>query len=195
MRAIIPILCISATMLGSCQKNSPEPHEDVAALKEQFHGKYKIVSATSNIAVDLNEDGRATTNLSDEIPMLVNSDFEVLVGNSAINNGYIGQLVQFWQRQNVTRNWNYSSPDSLMVLGFVNQPVPRYFNFNKELTQLLAEQLPDSSTDNGQYPAPESITVAGPEQLLVVTNRLLFVRKVWTPVRITVLYKRYRKTT
>jgi hypothetical protein len=195
MRAVIPTLFVAATMLGGCQKSSSEPNEDVAALKEQFHGKYKIVSAISDVAVDLDEDGRATTNLSDEIPMLINSDFEVRVGNNTVSNGYIGQLAQFWQIQNVTRNWNYSSPDSLMVLGFVNQPAPRYFNFNKELTQLLAEQLPDSPADNGQYPAPESITVAGPEHLLVVTNRRLFVRKIWTPVRVTTLYKRYTKTT
>ena len=194
MKAVIPVLLVAATILGSCNKNSIEPNEDVAALKEQFHGKYKIVSATSNIAVDLDEDGRATTNLSNEIPQLVNSDFTVLIANT-IGNGYIGQLAQFWQHQNVTRNWNYSSPDSLQVLGFSNQPTPRRFTLNKELTQLLTEQLPDAPADRGQYPAPESITAVGPEQLLVITNRLLFVRKAWKPVHITVLYKRYTKTT
>ena len=195
MKAVIPVLLVAATILGSCHKNSLEPNEDVTALKERFHGKYKIISATSDIAVDLDEDGRATTDLSNEIPQLVNSDFTVLITNSSTSNGYIGQLAQFWQHQNVTRNWNYSSPDSLHVLGSSNQPTPRRFNFNKELTQLLVEQLSDAPADKGQYPAPESITAVGPEQLLVITNRLLFVRKAWKPVCITVLYKRYSKTT
>ena len=193
-KTVLMLLGLAAT-LGSCQKDKLTPNEDIAALKEQFHGKYRIVSATSDIAVDLNEDGRVSTDLSQEIPYLSNSDFEVLIGNSSINGGYVGMAVQFWQHQNVTRNWNYNSPDSVMVLGFVNQPTSRYFNFNQELTQLKLEQILDAPADNGQYPAPESITVAGPEQLLVVTNRLLFVRKAWKPVRITILYKRYTKTT
>ncbi|MBF9220310.1 hypothetical protein [Hymenobacter ruricola] len=193
-KTVLLLLGITAT-LGSCQKDKLAPSKDVSALKEQFHGKYKIVSVTSDLAVDLNEDGRFSTNLSDEIPGLSNSDFEVLIGNNSPKNDYIGMAVQFWQHQNVTRNWNYSSPDSLMVLGFVNQPTYRYFNFNAALTRLQLEQLLDAPADEGQYPAPESIAVAGPEQLLVVTNRLLFVRKAWKPVRITALYKRYTKTT
>ena len=192
-KAFLLLITVAATLSG-CQKDKLAPNEDKAALKEQFHGKYSVVSATSDVAVDLNEDGRASTNLSQEIPNLSNSDFEVLMGNN-ISTTYIGMAVQSWQHQHVTRNWNYNSPDSLIVMGFANQPTPRYFNFNAELTRLQLEQRPESPADKGRYPAPESITGAGPEQLMVVTNRLLFVRKTWKLVRITVLYKRYTKTT
>ena len=195
MKKILLILLSGTATLSSCQKEKLAPDENKAALKEQFHGKYSVVSATSDIAVDLNEDGRASTDLKVEVPSLANSDFELLIGNYSTESNFIGMAVQFWQHQHVTRNWNYTSPDSLMVLGFVNQPTSRYFNFNKEVTQLQMEQIPDAPADKGQYPAPASVTVAGPEQLLVVTNRLLFVHKSWQPVRITILYKRYRKTT
>lgn len=195
MKKTLVLLLGAAATLSSCQKDRLAPSEDKAALKEQFHGKYKIVSATSDIAVDLDENGRFSTDLRNEIPDLANSDFEVLIGQSSVGGGYVGMAVQFWQHQNVTRNWNYNSPDSLLVLGFANQPTARNFSFNAALTQLQLAQIADSPADNGQYPAPESVTVTGPEQLLVVTNRLLFVRKAWTPVRITTLYKRYTKTT
>jgi hypothetical protein len=190
------LLLAAATTLSNCQRNesAPEPTEDLTGLKEQFHGKYHIVSATSATAVDLNEDGRASADLLAEIPTLTESDLEVRIGRSVIKEDYVGFLDQGWQHQNLVRNYQ-GGPDSVKVQGYVNQLTFRYFNFDASRTQLVVEQLPVMPAEKGQYPAPESITVVGPEQLRVVTNRLLFVRKAWTPVRITVLYKRYTKTT
>ena len=192
------LLLAAVATLSSCQRDEPKPlpNEDVASLKEQFHGKYEIIAATSAIAVDLNEDGRSSADLLKEVPELAFSNMVILVGkNLPDKKKYLGMIDVAWQTQQLLRVRNPGGPDSFVVWTYANQITNRYFNFNTSLTQLELEQLPAVPGDNGQFPAPESVSIVGPEQLLVVTNRLLYVQKVWTPVRVTALYKRYTKGT
>lgn len=50
MKKLIYLLGAAAA-LGSCQKNTVEPNEDTATLRNRFHGQYSIVSATADRAV------------------------------------------------------------------------------------------------------------------------------------------------
>lgn len=192
MKQTLLFLSVAAA-LSSCQndKQAPEPSEDIAALREQFHGKYQLLSATSNQAVDLNGDGQASANLVEEIPALVESNVEVRIGRFPLKEDYIGFIDQSWQTQFLVPVRGYS--DSLVVGGFVNAMTHRSFTFNAARTQLLTEQLPTVAND--QYPAPVSIMVVNSEELVVVTNRTVFVHSTWQPVRITARYKRYTKIT
>jgi len=172
--------------VSSCQNHqlSPAPSEDLEALREQFQGKYRLLSATSDCAIDLNSDGQASLNIMAEVPALIKSDVEVRIGRFATKETYVGFIDQAWQTQYFTAVRGY--PDSLVVGGFVNALTHRSFTFNADRTQLLPEQLP--AVANDQYPAPASITVVSPEELLMVTNRVVFVQKSWQPVRITARY-------
>lgn len=178
--------------LSSCQKNAVEPSEDTTVLHDRFHGQYSIVSATANRAVDLNRDGQASTDLLTEIPNLgrKQSTLNVLIRDNGLK-----WFEDLWPLPALTRNWNYSSPDSMMVSGYLYNPVPRDFTFDKAVANLLVEPGAADKANGGRTPAPESVVIEDDGQLRVVTLRLLYINRTWQPVRITTVYKRFTSTT
>jgi hypothetical protein len=184
-------LVLASGILASCQKQAPEPSEDTAALHTRFHGKYQLLSAVADVPVDLNRDGQASTNLVEEIPDVKSSDVILLIPE----NRDVKMFEQFWPQPNVTHNWNYSSPDSLMVQGYAIQIVPRYFAFNKSVTNLVVESSPTSAANDGRFPVPEVAVIEKGDQLRITVQRSLFTHKGWQLVRITTTYKRYTSVT
>lgn len=191
MKKLIYLLGAAAA-LGGCQKNTVEPNEDTATLRNRFHGQYNIVSATADQAVDLNRDGQASTDLLTEIPNLgrKQSTLNVLIRDNGLK-----WFEELWPLPALTRNWNYSSPDSLMVLGYLYNPVPRDFTVDKAVANLLVEPGAADKANGGRTPAPESVVIEGDGQLRVVTLRLLYINRTWQPVRITTVYKRFTSIT
>jgi hypothetical protein len=177
--------------LGSCQKSDSEPSEDTAALHDRFHGQYDIVSATADRAVDLNRDGRASTDLTTEIPYL-NQAKSLNAGRLLIRIRDNSEKIfeEWWPQPYLARNWQYSSPDSMMLNGYLSQVAHRNFTFDKAVTGLLVEPGPAAQADGGRFAAPEKVTIEGDGQLRVVTQRLLYIGRSWQLVRITVVYKR-----
>jgi hypothetical protein len=186
MRKIIPLL-LAISALSSCHKSALEPSEDTSALHDQFHGKYRLVSATAETAVDLNRDGQASKDLLKEIPDLTLSAGQLIVlikDDAKLFN-------QFWPQPDVTRDWQQSSSDSLTVQGYADQMTPRYFTFDKAVTHMIVKPEPLAAADGGRFPVPEEVTLEGNEQIRVVVNRRIFIRQGWRFVRITTWYKRY----
>lgn len=191
MKRLVYALMVAGA-LGGCQKNTVEPSEDSAALRERFHGQYNIVLATADRAVDLNHDGRASADLLTEIPNLgrKQSTLNVLIRENGFK-----WFEELWPQPAITRNWNYNSPDSVMVSGYLYNPVPRDFTFDKTVTNLLVEPGAADKANGGRTPAPESVTIEGDGQLRVVTLRLLYIGRTWQPVRIITVYKRFTSIT
>jgi hypothetical protein len=191
MKKLISLL-LAASALSSCQKNTPEPSEDTAALHDRFHGQYQVVSATAEKAVDLNYDGRASTDLLTEIPNLglKQSRLNVLIRDNGLK-----WFEEVWPHPYLARNWNYTSPDSVMVYDYLYNPLPRDFTFDKTITSLLVEPGPADKANGGRTAAPESVTIGGDGQLRVVTRRLLYIGRSWQLVRITAVYKRFTSIT
>jgi hypothetical protein len=187
MRKLIPLL-LAVSALGSCQKSAVEPSEDTSALHDRFHGQYKIVSATAERAVDLNRDGQASTNLLTEIPDLGLNQTRL---NVLIRDNGLKWFEEVWPQPIIARNWNYNNPDSVMLNGYLNNPLPRDFTFNQAVTSLLVEPGPADKANGGRTAAPESVTIEGDGQLRVVTHRLLYIGRSWQLVRITSVYKRF----
>ena len=185
-KLIYPLLVAAA--LGSCHKNTVEPSEDTAALHDRFHGQYKIVSATADQAVDLNRDGQASTDLFKEIPDLTLNQTRLLV---RIRDTGEKVFEEWWSQPVIARNWNYSSPDSVMLNGYTSQVAFWNFTFNKPITSLLVEPGSAANANGGRQAAPETVTVEGDGQFRVVTLRLLYVGRSWQLVRITAVYKRF----
>ncbi|RZK13258.1 MAG: hypothetical protein EOO56_27575 [Hymenobacter sp.] len=191
MKRLTYLLAVAGA-LGGCQKNTTEPSEDTAALHDRFHGQYSIVSATADRAVDLNRDGRASTDLLTEIPDLGLNQSRLLV---LIRDNGLKWFEDSWPQPIIARNWNYSSPDSVMLNGYLYSPMPRDFTFDKNVTSLLVEPGPADKADGGRRAAPEKVTIEGDGQLRVVTLRLLYIGRSWQFVRIVTVYKRFTSTT
>ena len=187
MRKLV-LLLLAVSALGSCQKSTLEPSEDTAALHDQFHGQYKLVSSTADQAVDLNRDGQASTDVTKEIPDLNLKQTRLIL---LVRDNGLKWFEEWWPQPIIARNWNYSSPDSVMLNGYLSNPVPRDFTVNKAVTTLLVEPGTADKADGGRTAAPESVAVVGNDQLKVVTLRLLYIGRSWRSVRITTIYQRF----
>jgi len=191
MKRLLYLLATASTLSG-CQKNAVEPSEDTAVLHDRFHGQYELVSSTADHAVDLNRDGQASTDLLTEIPNLGLPQSRL---NVFIRENGLKWFEDSWPQPYIGRNWNYSSPDSVMVYDYLYNPLPRDFTFDKAVTSLLVEPGPADKANGGRTPAPESVTIEGDGQLRVVTRRLLYIGRSWQPVRIITVYKRFTSIT
>jgi hypothetical protein len=180
-------LFLAAGALTGCHERTPEPSEDASALHNRFHGKYQLLSADADVPVDLNRDGRASTNLVDELPEVKSSDVILLIKE---DNSF-KLFEQAWPQPNVTRDWNASSPDSLIVQGYAMQLSPRSFTFDKSVTNLVIEPSPASAATDDRFPTPQVAAIEKDDQLRIVVQRSLFTRKGWQLVRIITVYKRY----
>ena len=191
MKRLLYVLATAATVSG-CQQNTVEPSEDTATLHDRFHGQYKLVSSTADQAIDLNRDGQASTDVTKEIPDLNLNQTRLIL---LVRESGLKWFEEWWPQPIIARNWNYSSPDSVMLNGYLSNPVPRDFTADKALTSLLVEQGPADKANGGRTAAPESVTVLGNDQLKVVTLRLLYISRSWHFVRITTIYQRFTSIT
>jgi hypothetical protein len=191
MKRLLYVLATAATVSG-CQQNTVEPSEDTATLHDRFHGQYKLVSSTADQAIDLNRDGQASTDVTKEIPDLSLNQTRLIL---LVRESGLKWFEEWWPQPIIARNWNYSSPDSVMLNGYLSNPVPRDFTADKALTSLLVEQGPADKANGGRTAAPESVTVLGNDQLKVVTLRLLYIGRSWQSVRIITIYQRFTSIT
>jgi hypothetical protein len=195
MKRLVYLMAMAGA-LGGCQKNNVEPNEDTAVLHARFHGQYKLVSSTADQAIDLNRDGQASTDVTKEIPDLTlrQTRLIVLIRDGGWNNG-LKWFEEWWPQPIIIRNYNYSSPDSMMLSGYLSNPMPRDFTVDKTFTSLLVEPGPADKANGGRTAAPESVTVLRNDQLKVVTLRLLYISRSWHFVRITTIYQRFTSIT
>ena len=136
MKKILLLLSVAGP-LGSCQKSAPEPSENTAALHDQFHGQYAIVSSTADRAVDLNRDGKASADLTTEIPNLKSSRLLLLIRENGLK-----WFSEAWPQPFITRNWQYASPDSVMLSDYISSPLARDFYVQQISDQLAGRARP-----------------------------------------------------
>lgn len=185
-------LLATAGALSGCQKNTVEPNEDTAIVRDRFHGQYKLISSTADQAIDLNRDGQASTDVTKEITDLNLKQTRLVL---LVRDNGLKWFEEWWPQPIIVRNYNYSSPDSMMLNGYLNNPTPRDFTVDKAFTNLLVEPGPADKANGGRTAAPESVTVLGNDQLKVVTLRLLYISRSWHFVRITTIYQRFTSIT
>ncbi len=78
MKRTILLWLAGLASLGACrQPQEVAPHQDVEGLHMRFHGKYRLVYSTSSEALDVNLDGKASTDMLEEITDLPQSSIEV----------------------------------------------------------------------------------------------------------------------
>lgn len=205
---LFPILFFA--MMG-CKKENPvlDPGiieaQKIAALQNQFHGKYGIVSSVSNEAVDVNMDGVTSTDLFQEIDILPsekNYHFDVEVRINGLNPFSAGPAYIFsqsWPEQYIrleNGEWtggpglNY---DPSLRIDFLRQGTSRQFHFSEDLKFLNV--LSGEKENSYRWVKPESVAVDPVGRLVIVNKRYLYTKNGVKKVSITSVYERFTKET
>ena len=193
---LLLLLCLS------CSK-AVEPKDDVEALYQQFHGKYKIISSYSNIAVDANLDGKESIDLRDEITDFNNPNVEIRIYKAKNGQPNSFFFTQFWQEQFMSGGENQigvlpKNYEPSMYVNFAMQGGGKRFEFSPDLKKIIISPCQDSyTTDDAKerFKNPESVTIETDNNVKIITNKWIFTRKGWVNVTITSVYERYTMIT
>ncbi|MFA8433553.1 MAG: hypothetical protein ACEPOZ_03455 [Marinifilaceae bacterium] len=169
--------------------NKKESNENFEQLKEEFHGKYELISSVSKDSIDLNMDGTASTNLLLENPQISNSSLEIRILND--------------QKQLFEEKWpvetiltpsggtldpgSYHSSYSILYALYINPFTCRFDDDFKSIH--LLEDIRKNSTNT--LISIESIIIEGNKTIKVTTIRKLYTKKGWITTKIESRYKRY----
>lgn len=172
-------LFILLSAFYSCKK---ENSDNKAELISRFEGKYKIVRATSDQAVDLDLNGMSSSDLLFEIANLKNSYLELRL------NTQTGKFLyaQFWQNQYV-KIWDNIGGNSNVWVDFANQPSIGNFDVDLEGKRLLVT----SDTVNEDFPLPLAVNILTENRLKVFMNRKVYTASGWGSIQIEVEYERF----
>ncbi|GAB3639685.1 hypothetical protein [Spirosoma arcticum] len=182
---------------------APAPNEDVSALYQQFHGKYKVITSISSEALDVNLDGIASTNMMLEIPELVTGQQYYtelrIYGPSQYSSTPSFIFTQWWPEQYIrlgSQEWDGNQLldyNSNYKVVYLNQGSYRNFSLSPDLKQITVQ--PDEKENPFRWVRPESVTVEEAGRLRVVNKRRLYTRAGVKEVVITTVYERYTMST
>lgn len=187
-RSINFLVVIIALILGCKKDNAADLRNQ---LWERFHGKYAVIRATSDVAVDVNLDGNKSTNLVEEIPYLKNTFLELRIGLQSNYNSY----GQYWANQSLSSEHKPAGYDPSILVMYLSQPIVASFKFNDELTALSLSQEPSKDPQPEVFSLPESVTIGRNDEITVKMKRTIYTRFGWVPISIVVTYARYTKVT
>jgi len=207
MKTVLPfVLLIILGTLGCKDKNltmipKVPPKDDIEALYQRFHGKYKVVSSTSSQPLDVNFDGVSSTNLLEEI-LELNNYGAFLELRVKYSDRSVFLFNQFWPEQyvhsfkNPNLEWNgwdaldYSPTYNVM---YAQQTNPYSFSFNDDLSQIVV--LPHENPNTIRWAKPESVFVEENNRLRIINKRRIYTREGVKEVLITTIYERFTMTT
>lgn len=168
------IICIAF----GCKKQNIEEQ-----LKQDFHGKYSIVSATSDKQLDVNFDGVSNDDLLREIDYLDRSYLELIFPDDS------GRYIysQFWQNQYFESEIKPAEYDPKIPVNYANQATVASFAFDDQKSQLvLSRDYLDQS-----FPLPKTVEVLPDRTIKVRMDRNLYTKSGWQKVSIAVIYRRF----
>ena len=199
--ALMLILLISSGLLGCKQGESViSPKEDVEALYQRFHGKYKVISSTSSQPLDINFDGVSSNDLLKEILELNYSGAFLELRVKSLDRS-VFLFSQFWPEQYISTYYGpsqWNGCDTLSynpshLVNYANQAGLYRFSLSDDLSQLLVAA--DEKADKIRWVKPESVFIEAKDRLRLVNKRRLYTREGVKEVTITTVYERFTMTT
>ncbi|WP_288428300.1 hypothetical protein [uncultured Spirosoma sp.] len=194
-------LVVSLGLIGCNNKPAVNPQEDVEALYQRFHGKYRVVSSTSSEPLDINFDGASSTNLLKEIVELTNYD-AFLELRVKYPDRSVFLFTQFWPEQYVNsytgldQQWNgfdTLSYNATRSVHYAQQGVPYSFSFTPDLSQILVTA--NDKASKIRWVKPESVFIEEKDRLRLRNKRRVYTRTGVKEVIITTIYERFTMTT
>lgn len=193
---------LTGLWLIGCAPDLPAPSEDVNALHQRFHGKYKPISSVASERVDVNFDGKLSDDLLQEYPYLDEHDLRIdIYGPSKHRPANSFTFYQLWPEQYVStgfsQQWNGEliDYDPRYSVNFNQQGSTRAFTFSPDVKQIYVEPYADENLNAFRWLRPESVTVEANGYLRVINKRRLFTTAGVREITITTLYERYTMTT
>lgn len=200
---------LNLVSLAGCVPALTPANEDVSNLYQRFHGKYKAVESTSSLAVDVNFDGKTSTDLVQEVPDL-KADYQNylelrIYGPNKYRSDKAFLFTQWWPEQeifipaNKTQRWEGEdiAYQPGLTVNYAMQGRVRNFAFTPDLTQLVIK--PNDATDTKtahRWTLPENVmVVGGTNRIRVVNRRKLYTSQGVKEVVITTVYERFTMTT
>ena len=196
MKKRLLLWCAGLACLAACrQPEEVSPQPDVIPLYNRFHGKYSLVHATSSEAVDVNLDGKASTDLLDELTDLRQTNIEVRIyGKTPFNPEPSFLFAHQWPKQEFFPEKPAGYVPGLQPR-YATKVVVRSFAFDPSLTELVLETPASMLADPDLYTPLQSVTVQTGDRIEVTFTKRLYTSAGWKTVRVTSLYARYTMTT
>lgn len=193
MKKTLLIIACTLIILG-CSKNDLEEHHDL--LKENFNGKYEIVSATSDIAVDLNMDGNTSNNLLEENTKISESEISLRIyEDSKI-------FTEHWPIEYISVKPEEEIDSTIYnpsyTLDYAKYAITSYFQFgeNQEVIELIdPEPILNNGIIDTRFVFPDSIIIEDGDIISLISTRKLYTFNGYLTVQIIAKYKRYSKFT
>jgi hypothetical protein len=182
------VFCLLNTLGCKKSETADALNQKNAQITQRFKGKYAIVSAISDQAVDVNLDGIKSTDMLQEIPNLKYSYVELRLSSDLKDNLF----AQFWQNQAFPYGSKLTSYNPGFNVLYANQATTGLFNFNDRLNQLNLFRT--DSTSQKDFPLPKLVEVIADDQIHIPTEKTLYTRTGMVPVTIDVIYKRFTNT-
>ena len=186
--------------LTGCFQNDPIPK--LTDLQERFHGKYKAISSISSEALDVNLDGKVSTDMLQEIPELTKPYQNYLelriYGPSAHSVLASFLFTQWWPEQYIWLNneewkWQPIAYDPKLIVNYAMQGATRTFSFSPGLDKLLID--PADADNSLRWKRPEAVTVVGEHTIQVVNKKTVYTRSGSKEIVITTIYERFTTVT
>jgi hypothetical protein len=217
MKQLLLLSLLGAFGLAACSPSNvvpnqpatpvtPTANEELNALHEQFHGKYKIVSSVSSEAVDINLDGKASKDLRQEMDELNFHDGEQYHIDVRIYSPTLASptpffyFTQWWPEQSIRTGpgkiWDNGDLIAFNPAYLVNydfQGTGRRFTVSSNRKQFTL--TPNADENPFRWVLPESVTVEANGHVRVVNKRRLYTRDGVKEIRITTVYERFTMTT
>lgn len=196
MKTSLLFFLAALVSLTACQQSDEiAPHEDVPALQEQFQGTYQPIQSVSNVAIDVNQDGKATTDMLAEISELPNMITIVSIsGKSPYDPKPSFVFVHHWPKQWVG-SVEPTDYDPNIKPAYDRKVIFWRFAFDRSLTQLLIKPDPNYLTDPDLYSPLQTVLVKGQELIEVTLTKRLYTTVGWQTVQIVTLYERFNRGT
>lgn len=190
LKTFLTLIILSGILL-SCQEDQADANNR-ELLKERFNGKYEILSSTSKVAVDLNDDEVASTNLFEENSMIALLEIEIRIPHKDELFLYENEFAfsEFWPTENENR---LADKENIVVYDPLGYDI--YNNiFIGEFNDVLSSatfRLDINDDSKNTLVAIKSFDVLEDEVIKLIEIRRLYTKNGWITTEIESYYKRY----
>jgi hypothetical protein len=202
----INLLGMLGLLLSACTPDTAvPPNLDREALYNRFNGTYEVISSVSNVPVDVNRDGEATTDMMQELNQLNraygNNLIVYIMGKERLIDQKDLKFLQWWPEQHIylrteKRAWQWEPVgyDPQQTVNYASRGIFRSFRFMLDLTKI--ETLPSAPPDASLlWETPRSVDIVGEHAIEIVNRKTLYTTEGVKEVIITTRYERFTTTT